>query len=571
MSADLFAEFNKPAAPSQQQQKPTSSSNPSQHQPAQADPFGSFFQNSPNSSGIASFTSPTPTNTQLGQSWQQSQPASLNTARQDEDEDGWGDFEVAEPALATSIGNNLQNQMSGFTSATQTSNSQPSTLAFTTPNQPPDSLPTSTFSHSSIFEDDTFNYPKEPRLKVSANAHDPSVLFDANDFELDEGNDDDDTFGDFEDAPSSNIPSKGHAVTSAMPTAQSPSSAISPAMVDLLSLDDHLSNAAPVQTESFQPTPTLRFGALQKSSISASSEQSTSHKTYVQETRKQSPSRTVTSKPKKPAPQPSVANMDDDDDDDWAAWDDNTTTSPSTKPLPKTEHVSDPWAWEAQDQAAAPPTNDNTPPPVNVPPPSIILSVFSELFGLGEPLFKAVAGQSPERKKQILSSTKSAEFLQGYLLLASTAAKVIAGRKQRWLRDKILAKSMSISAAGSKGMKLAGVDKTQSAREDREAADVVSSWRLYVGKLRSAIAVVNSSTSTSLKVPELSDTMQVQTAKMVPTAPKPCIICGLKRDERVAKVDIDVEDSFGEWWVEHWGHRACKNFWIQHEKSLRQR
>ncbi|KAJ3502922.1 hypothetical protein NM208_g16619 [Fusarium decemcellulare] len=33
---------------------------------------------------------------------------------------------------------------------------------------------------------------------------------------------------------------------------------------------------------------------------------------------------------------------------------------------------------------------------------------------------------------------------------------------------------------------------------------------------------------------------------MVPTAPKACIICGLKREERVAKVDYEVEDSFGE-------------------------
>jgi len=35
----------------------------------------------------------------------------------------------------------------------------------------------------------------------------------------------------------------------------------------------------------------------------------------------------------------------------------------------------------------------------------------------------------------------------------------------------------------------------------------------------------------------------------------------LKRDERVARVEFGVEDSFGEWWVEHWGHRTCRNFW----------
>uniref|UniRef100_A0A8H7TMC3 PARP-type domain-containing protein n=2 Tax=Clonostachys TaxID=110564 RepID=A0A8H7TMC3_BIOOC len=130
---------------------------------------------------------------------------------------------------------------------------------------------------------------------------------------------------------------------------------------------------------------------------------------------------------------------------------------------------------------------------------------------------------------------------------------------------------MSISAAGSKGMKLAGVDKTQAVREDREAADIAGAWRDLVGRVRSAVAAANGEGLASLKVPELSDTLQVQTAKFVPTGTSPCIICGLKREERVNKVDHDVEDSFGEWWVDHWGHRACKNFWVEHEKMLRQR
>ena len=55
------------------------------------------------------------------------------------------------------------------------------------------------------------------------------------------------------------------------------------------------------------------------------------------------------------------------------------------------------------------------------------------------------------------------------------------------------------------------------------------------------------------------------------TAPKACVICGLKREERIPKVDFQVEDSFGEWWVEHWGHRACRNFCHEHESKLKQR
>ena len=171
-------------------------------------------------------------------------------------------------------------------------------------------------------------------------------------------------------------------------------------------------------------------------------------------------------------------------------------------------------------------------------------------------------------------------FLRGYLALATVAARIIAGRRLRWHRDKFLSQSMTISAAtgGKGGMKLAGIDKSQSAREDREAADVVAAWRDIVGRLRTAVAAANAAIAKDagtlgrpLKVPELAETMRVETVKGAITAPKACVICGLKRDERVAKVDFEVEDSFGEWWVEFWGHRECRNFWVEHEVTLRSR
>jgi hypothetical protein len=68
----------------------------------------------------------------------------------------------------------------------------------------------------------------------------------------------------------------------------------------------------------------------------------------------------------------------------------------------------------------------------------------------------------------------------------------------------------------------------------------------------------------------LSTTMAVQTLRGAETAAKACFLCGLKREERIVRVDFDVEDSFHEWWVDHWGHRACRNFWIEHEAALRQ-
>jgi hypothetical protein len=92
--------------------------------------------------------------------------------------------------------------------------------------------------------------------------------------------------------------------------------------------------------------------------------------------------------------------------------------------------------------------------------------------------------------------------------------------------------------------------------------------------LRSTVAVANSSiknASTHLAIPEINETMHVKTQEGALKAPKPCIICGLKREERVTQVDVQVEDSFGEWWVEFWGHRACKNFWLEHESKLKHR
>jgi hypothetical protein len=262
------------------------------------------------------------------------------------------------------------------------------------------------------------------------------------------------------------------------------------------------------------------------------------------------------------------------DDDDWGAWDDMPAAADKATVGIDSTKAPQSWDWDTVDNvqpAASSSIADDTPPPVNVPPPSVILSIFPDLLSSATQLFKPIAGQSASIKERILSDPKAVEFLEGYILLATTAAHVIVGRKHRWHRDKILAKSMSISAAGSKGMKLAGVDKTQSAREDREAADVVAVWRDNVGRLRSAVAAAKTAGRVSLRLPELSEIMQITTAKLAPTAPKPCIICGLKREERVGKVDFEVEDSFGEWWVEHWGHRACKNFWIEHEQKLRQR
>lgn len=254
-----------------------------------------------------------------------------------------------------------------------------------------------------------------------------------------------------------------------------------------------------------------------------------------------------------------------------SSWDWDTVDSPEPQIPPQRAAVSSPRKVAVEEPIGLPPTN--------VPPPSILLSIFSELLEeVDTKLYQPTANQAPGVKSRIYADPATLDYLRGYLVLATVAARILAGRKLRWHRDKFLSQAMTISAAGAKGgMKLTGIDKTQAAREDREAADVVGVWRDHVGKLRSAVAAANIGIQKQpmklepLKVPEINDHMIVSTAKMALTAPRACVVCGLKRDERVKGVDVVVEDSFGEWWVEHWGHRACRNFWLGNEEKLRSR
>ncbi|PNY25739.1 Uncharacterized protein TCAP_04325 [Tolypocladium capitatum] len=582
MSADLFAEFNSlSGTPPPAQQPPRGGqSNQLQSHGWSRDPFGLG-----QSSDSPAPTSPPTQQWPSVQAWpsgtsgwaslsQPAQPSGVAQQAAAGDDDGWGDFEVAD-------------------STAPSTNVVPRPLAVKAQEPPPidritrvpaidlmaDNLvdvgrpaPSDTGSSWSQHQ-----MKPKPRPHVQAAPGDPNVLFDADDFELqggEEDDEDDDEFGDFEAV--AQPPSRPR------PAAASTAN-ITPSL-DLLSLDD--SPPTPPQDAVRRqplgkPSGPLAFGALTFGALS--SNRTPAPKYPSLNDRDPFPDLSATtsagSGPSSKARAdlsvtawPSNANAKD-EDEDWAVWDDVPTADRSTKKAVGDGEQPDGRDWDAAggSKPSTVEANDSDPPPMNVPPPSVILSAFPELFHSGNSLFKPVAGQNASIKRQILANPKAVRFLQGYLLLGATAARVIAGRKHRWHRDKILAKSMSISAAGSRGMKLAVVDKTRSAREDREAADVVAAWREHVGGLRSAVAAANSNGKASLKVPELSENMQIHTAKLVPTAPKPCIICGLKREERVARVDDDVEDSFGEWWAEHWGHRACKNFWVEHEQRLRQR
>jgi hypothetical protein len=106
----------------------------------------------------------------------------------------------------------------------------------------------------------------------------------------------------------------------------------------------------------------------------------------------------------------------------------------------------------------------------------------------------------------------------------------------------------------------------------------VRAWRGVVGKLRSAVSGANANAKAAAKlppIPEISEQMFVKALKPAEggiVAAQACALCGLKREERVGKVDEGVEDSFGEWWVQGMNmHLLCRNFWEEHREVMRSR
>ncbi|KAG6003261.1 hypothetical protein E4U43_000940 [Claviceps pusilla] len=610
MSADLFAEFCNPPPSSTTTAQPNRRHG-DQHQPQTQNTarlvdsftFTAAQEAGQTSNPVPAWSSfPSSSNAMSGwsQNFVQSQPAANASGAaggrdgdDDDDDDGWGDFEAAEetttPATLSVASFPAQVSVStapGWNPHSFVSNSQPSRMKEVMTNGLISYDPMEDqFAQKS--ESKSFQRESKSKIRVKATPSDPNVLFDADDFELHDGGEDDDElddFGDFEEAESQFNGKSGPA------GASSASSTF-----DLLGLDDppvHFSSDSVVNENPHVSKSPFSFGAMSTATKSPTTTQSSLHPSQFSPSiasnaqpaavRQDWPSKVpslVTAAKKYPAATSGSLRAAA-EDDEWASWDDfpgangGSSTIPASKETDVPKNTAQGWDWDEGEEAScftSVNVDRNSPPPTNVPPPAILLSTFPELFSSGDSLFKPLSGQTTTIKQQVLANPKTVNFLSGYILIATTAARIIAGRKHRWHRDKLLAKSMSISAAGSKGMKLAGVDKTQSAREDREAADVVTAWKEYVGRLRSAVAAANSAAKANLKVPELTENPQIQRAKMVPTAAKPCVICGLKRDERVARVDYDVEDSFGEWWVDYWGHRACKNFWTQHEEKLRQR
>lgn len=236
-------------------------------------------------------------------------------------------------------------------------------------------------------------------------------------------------------------------------------------------------------------------------------------------------------------------------------------------------------AQAAQEQVQVPIISHQEPPPSNVPPPSILLLLIIGIFqSMLVDVKNMMASADSSAGSGSLLDQQSINIIHKRFSIARAAARIIAGRKLRWRRDSRLSQSMRIGPANAGklgGMKLTGIDRTENRREDGEVEEALRSWKQQMGSLRVVVATANSrQPSLRLLMPEISDKMSVRvgrTSEGAMFAPNCCFLCGLRREERVEKVDVQVEDSFGEWWTDYWGHVDCRIFWEDQKDSLNQR
>ncbi|KAI4791373.1 hypothetical protein E4T44_12964 [Aureobasidium sp. EXF-8845] len=361
------------------------------------------------------------------------------------------------------------------------------------------------------------------------------ILFDADEYDENEDAEvvgswgDEDDFGDFETSETPAVSTNPTKPSPAPSKSVKPSSATVPASaIDLLGLDD------PVEMTN-NVTQTSGPRSVPKTKVS---------------TRK-SP---VTRPTAIPRQESALTNED--------AWDDFEISQPTlpTQPSPQTNISEE--APQIQlpkdilgDLTTLPMTTGVA--PSNIPPPSVLLSIFpSVLTSLAHQFLHPLSTLPSSQKSHFLSTTETKTFLASYITLTHVLGHILAGPQ-----------SMSIGPATSGrsgGMKLAGLDRSEAGREDTEAQVVLSVWREQAGRLKTAVTGASVHGS-KLTVPELGEALPVRVAKGSEgaiTSTQACALCGLKREERVAKVDVAVEDSFGEFWVEGTNmHRSCLRFW----------
>ncbi|CAI7603703.1 unnamed protein product [Penicillium bialowiezense] len=268
--------------------------------------------------------------------------------------------------------------------------------------------------------------------------------------------------------------------------------------------------------------------------------------------------------------QPAAPTWDDASFGDWGDFADGPSVQPAPKPKSTpTPPISSPSPSSFTSGGVTPATNIR---PTNIPPPSVLLELFLDVF---EGLHKeATSAKSQLRSQPSPTASVSATASNIHNSLQS-AARVIAGRSLRWKRDTILSQSMRIGPARSGkagGMKLNSVNKQENIKEEQDAVDVLVAWRERAAIFNAVLQGVGQRPIPAVPDPSALKVITARADQGALKASHPCALCSLKRDERVLRVDEqNVQDSFGEWWTEHWGHTVCRQFWDANRYLLGQR
>ncbi|KAJ5765427.1 hypothetical protein N7520_004986 [Penicillium odoratum] len=257
----------------------------------------------------------------------------------------------------------------------------------------------------------------------------------------------------------------------------------------------------------------------------------------------------------------------EDDFEDWGDFADGPATPPISKQKPKPASsksatpILDPRSFISSTPSPTP-----TVRPTNIPPPSVLLSLLVEILSaLQKEALKAQPRSTPPAQKESIA-------IKIHTTL-TTSARIIAGRSLRWKRDTILSQSMRIGPAGKPGgMKLSTVNKHEDVKESQDAVDVLRLWRERAVLFNAVVQGVGRKPVPVFTDPTALKVVLARAEEGAIKASHACALCALKRDERVLRVDEgDVNDSFGEWWTEHWGHTGCRLFWESNRALLLQR
>ena len=259
------------------------------------------------------------------------------------------------------------------------------------------------------------------------------------------------------------------------------------------------------------------------------------------------------------------------EEEEWADF----SLTPAVQNLPKADESAIVKERSPNDSPGQLGLSEQEVPPTNVPPPALILSLFLQVIDQSKSELLRLTNICRNQTSQI-DNRRDAEFLRAYVETTRILARVIAGRKLRWKRDHLLSQGMKLGPAstkGPKGMKLASIDKAELGKEEKEVLDTVEIWRDQVGRLRTVVtAFVTNGFNELGSIPDIQANIPVKALNENEggiSSSRPCALCGLKRNERVNRVDVSVQDSFGEWWNEPTNmHRTCRYFWQTHKSKL---